>query len=114
MQSAAPKSASSQPSLVSNDRVASPTRVDPLESWVPGPRLNQIVGEALSKRDKRRISLLILQYQFDSSTEEQAVERWMQLAAREVSGIAPHLSSDQIRQLWTIPIDQLFSVSASV
>src|SRR4051794_34883642 len=112
MQSAAPKSASDEGSLATSVATDSPKRVDPLDSWVPGPRLEQILGQSLSKRDMRRISLLVRQYQFDGNTEQQAVERWMQLAAREVRGIAPNLSPEQIRQLWSIPLDQLSAASS--
>ena len=84
---------------------------DCLQSWTPGPRLIELVGEDLPKRDKRRIAAVVQQYQFDPQTPADTLRHWMELATREVREIAPHMLVEWIPELWAIPVDQLFAVS---
>ena len=83
-----------------------------LEAWEPSPRLNEIVGEGLSKRDKRRLVAVIQQYQFDQNTPDESIARFRRLATKEMKTIAPGLAPEQIEQLWTVPPQELFSQKA--
>ena len=80
-----------------------------LEAWQPSARLNSLVGENLSKRDKRRIVAVVQQYQFGPNTPDDTIARFLQLAAKEVQAISPCLSSETIQQLWKVPPQELFS-----
>ncbi len=80
-----------------------------LEAWEPSPRLNEILGDSMSKRDKRRVVAVVQQYQFDRNTPDDSVARFRRLAAKEIAIIAPDLAPAKIEQLWAIPPQELFS-----
>jgi hypothetical protein len=81
-----------------------------MDAWMPSPQLDEIVGESLSKRDKRRLVSVVQQYQFDVNTPADRIAHYMSLAEREIAHIAPHLDADKIRQLWQFPPKELFSI----